>query len=224
MHMRYSFGKAGEEFARAQRYDLDASYKDLCEVCRNIRNKPVNDAMALLGKAERMEIPIEYRRHNKKLGHRRQLGGKKGRYPVKAVRIVKRVLANAINNARVKQLEEDTLVVVHAAANKQSMFPRLAPKGRRMRWDYETARVEIVLKGEPRKIAEVSLPEKKKKKEKAVESNKQKQPSVEAKKADDVAKERLPAKKSAEKQESKPKEKSKHVPKSKKLKESKKKV
>lgn len=177
MHMRYSFGKNGEEFAHAQRYNLDASYKDLCEVCRAIRSKKVSDAMFLLGNAERMEIPIEYKRHNKKLGHRRELGGKRGRYPIKAVKIVKRVLANAVNNARVKQLEEDTLMVVHAAANKQTSFPRLAPKGRRMRWDYVTSRVEIVLKGEPRKIAEVSLPENKVVKKEKSEVKKSEKPA-----------------------------------------------
>ncbi len=161
MHMKYSFKADGNGYAFAQKYDLDASYKDLSEVCSSIRGKSYKDALSLLEKAERMEIPIEYKRFNKKLGHRRELGGKKGRYPVKAIRIVKKVLLNAFNNAKVKHLKEETLVVVHAAANKQSVYPRLAPKGRRMRWDYETARVEIALKGEPMPIAEMSLPEKK---------------------------------------------------------------
>ncbi len=156
MHMKYSFKADGEGYAFAQKYDLNASYKDLSEVCSSIRGKSYKDALALLEKAERMEVPIEFKRFNKKLGHRRELGGKKGRYPVKAVRIVKKVLLNAFNNAKVKRINEETLVVVHAAANKQKVYPRLAPKGRRMRWDYETARVEIVLKGEPLPIMEVT--------------------------------------------------------------------
>ncbi|MCX8200223.1 MAG: 50S ribosomal protein L22 [Candidatus Micrarchaeota archaeon] len=156
MQMYYSFQKKGENYAYAQQYNLDASYKDLCEVCKSIKHKPVAKAMELLSKAEKMEVPILYTSHNKKLGHRRELGGKKGRYPVKAVRIVKKVLQNAINNAKVCQLEEDTLSVVHAAANKQSIYPRLSPKGRRMRMNYETARVEIVVRGTKKKIAEIS--------------------------------------------------------------------
>jgi len=158
--MRYSFEGKGEGYAFAQKYNVDASYKDLSEVCRSIRRLPVEKAVQLLGMAERMEIPIEYRRHNKKLGHRRELGGKKGRYPIKAARLVKIVLLNALNNARVRQIDESTLTVKHAAANKQAIYPRMSPKGKRMRWNYETARIEIVLKGEPRQLAEISLPEK----------------------------------------------------------------
>ena len=59
------------------------------------------------------------------MGHRRELGGKKGRYPVKAVGMVKKVLLNAINNARVFQIDEDSLVVAHIAANKQHVYSRL---------------------------------------------------------------------------------------------------
>ncbi|MEM3364104.1 MAG: 50S ribosomal protein L22 [Candidatus Micrarchaeia archaeon] len=165
MQMSYSFQKKGENYAYAQQYNLDASYKDLCEVCKSIKHLPVSKAMELLSKAEKMEMPIIYTSHNKKLGHRHELGGKKGRYPVKAVKIVKKVLQNAINNAKVCQLEEGSLSIVHAAANKQSIYPRLSPKGRRMRMNYETARVEIVVQGSKKKIAEIS-PAAKPKKEK----------------------------------------------------------
>ncbi|MGC9058133.1 MAG: 50S ribosomal protein L22 [Candidatus Micrarchaeia archaeon] len=160
MHLRYSFSGKSDEYAYAQRYNLDASYKDLCEVCRSVKGMPTSKAVELLSKAEKMEIPIKYWTHRRKLGHRRGIRGE-GRYPVKAASIVKKVILNAINNARAKQLDEDTLVVQHAAATKQSIYPRLSPKGRRMRWDYETARVEVVLKGNPRVIAEMSLPKKK---------------------------------------------------------------
>ncbi len=162
MHMRYSFTKNGEGFAFAQQYNVDASFKDLVQVCRAIKKMPVPKAMDLLGKVGRGEMPVEYRTYNKKIGHRRELGGRKGRYPAKAANIVRKVLANAINNAKVKQIDEATLVVEHACANKQDIYPRLAPKGRRMRANYETAKIEIAVKGEPRKIAEISVPATKK--------------------------------------------------------------
>lgn len=156
MHMRYSFSKDGDEYAYAQRYNIDASFKDLCQVCRAVRKMPVSKALTLLESVSRLEMPIEYRRYNKKIGLRRELGGKKGRYPEKAARIVKQLLINALGNAKAKQIDEETLVVEHIAANKQNVIPRLAPKGRRMRANYETARVEVVLKGKPRVIAEIS--------------------------------------------------------------------
>ncbi len=156
MQMSYSFQKKGDNFAFAQQYNLDASYKDLTEVCKSIKKLSTAKAMALLAKAETKEMPILYTSHNKHLGHRRELGGKRGRYPVKAVKAVKKVLINAINNAKVLQLNENSLTVAHAAANKQSIYPRLAPKGRRMHMNYETARIEIVVRGTAKKLAEIT--------------------------------------------------------------------
>lgn len=182
MQISYSFQKKGNNLAYAQEYNLDASYKDLTEVCRSIKHLPVAKAMSLLEKAARMEVPILYTSHNKKLGHRHELGGKKGRYPVKAAKIVKKVLVNAINNAKVLQLDENTLTVAHAAANKQSIYPRLSPKGRRMRMNYETARVEIVLRGAGKKIAEITPAAKQAKpKAEAKEEKKNAEPAGEGK-------------------------------------------
>ena len=143
--MQYKYGyKIDEKCAPAQLYDIDASFKDLAAVCDNIRGMDTDKAVEFLEKAAKKEVPIYYKRWNKKLGHRRELGGKKGRYPVKAVKIVLSVLKNAIANASQKGLWNT--YVAHASANKQSIYPRLQPKGRRIRSDYETSRVEIVLR------------------------------------------------------------------------------
>src|SRR3990172_4528270 len=85
-----------QRYARAQRYDIDASYKDLAMVCLNIRGKKVEDAQALLEKAATGEWPIWFQKYNKRLGHRGEIGGKKGRYPVKSVKFVLNVLRNAV--------------------------------------------------------------------------------------------------------------------------------
>ena len=145
--MAYSFNKpyVEEKVGKARLEGVDASFKDLTEVCGNIRGLSVEKAFSLLEEAKAMKRPILYRSHNKKLGHRRELGGKKGRYPVKAVTIVLKVLKSAVANALNKGLEESSLIVLHAAANKKEHYPRLQPKGRRMRHDYETARVEIIV-------------------------------------------------------------------------------
>jgi ribosomal protein L22 len=98
----------------------------------------------LLESAKLGEVPILYRKFNKKLGHRKELGGMRGRYPKKSARIVLEVLRNAMANAKNIGLGEK-LVVKHASANKQNIYPRMASKGRAMRSNYETAKVEIVL-------------------------------------------------------------------------------
>ncbi len=145
--MSYSFNKPLKEemVGRARLEGVDASFKDLAEVCGNIRGLPVAEALQLLEEAKAMKRPILYRRHNKKLGHRRELGGRKGRYPVKAVSIVIKVLKSAVANALSKGQEEGKLIVLHASANKKHNYPRLQPKGRRIRHDYETARVEVIV-------------------------------------------------------------------------------
>lgn len=119
--------------------------KDLVEVCGNIRRKPVGVAIRILEDAAEGKMPILYRRNNKRLGHRRELGGRKGRYPKKSAKIVLKALRSAIANAQGKGLSEE-LMVMHAAANKKLEHGRLSPKGRRNYSGFVTARIEIVLK------------------------------------------------------------------------------
>ncbi|MEW6328906.1 MAG: 50S ribosomal protein L22 [Candidatus Micrarchaeota archaeon] len=148
----YSYKPAtGTKSAKAQGHDIEASYKDLTQVCAAIRGKMAGEAVKLLEDAAAMKIPILYHKFNKRLGHRHELGGRKGRYPRKCARLVLEVLRNALGNAGFRGMGEANLVVRHACANKQSIIGRLAPKGRRARMDYETARVEIVLEEIPTK-------------------------------------------------------------------------
>lgn len=147
-------------FARAE--GIDASYRDLSQVCGRISRKKIQNALSLLEKASEGEVPILFAQHNKKMGHRRELGGRKGGYPKKAAAAVLKVLKSAIANARVKGLGEDELVVFHASANKKLTYPRMSAKGRRMRQDFEVSRIEIVVKGKQsvEKKVTVNAPEK----------------------------------------------------------------
>jgi len=155
----YSTEFVPEEFASARLEGVDASYKDLSEVCGRIRRKDAGWAKTFLERAAAGEIPVLFKRHNKKLGHRRELGGKKGRYPWKAAKIVLKVLNSAVANGFAKGLGEG-YVIFCAAANKKFTYPRMAPKGRTARSCYELARVEIVLKPtqEVPKGVDVTLP------------------------------------------------------------------
>ena len=136
-----------ENCARARIEGVNASYKDLSQVCGRIRNKKSSWALDFLNKASEGEIPVFYSKHNKNLGHRRELGGRKGRYPEKAAKIVLKALQSAIANGRVIGLGGDYMIVA-ASANKKNIYPRMAPKGRSARSFLETSRVELILKGE----------------------------------------------------------------------------
>ncbi|VVC72148.1 50S ribosomal protein L22 [uncultured archaeon] len=153
------------KFARAQVYGIDASWKDLGAVAVSLKGLTSDEAEKLLVKAGKGEFPIRFTKHSKKMGHRGELGGKKGRYPMKCAKIALKVLKNAIANANARGLFGE-LVVVQASANKQGSFPRVAPRGRWRHANYETARLEIVLK----EVAE-GKPEEKAKKKKEFEAH-----------------------------------------------------
>ncbi|MEM4272129.1 MAG: 50S ribosomal protein L22 [Candidatus Bilamarchaeaceae archaeon] len=133
------------DFAKARVEGVNASYKDLAAVCYNIRKRGAENAVAFLEKASEGKQAIKYPSRNKKMGHRRELGGRKGRWPAKEAGIVLKCLKSAIANAREKGLSEE-LIVMHASANKKRIYMRYAPKGRRNVSKMETARVEIVLR------------------------------------------------------------------------------
>ncbi len=144
--MAYAYQQIGKEIrrtARARLTGINASYKDLCEVCRNVRGKGTDFALEFLEAASVGEQAIYFARHNKGKGHRTELGGKKGGWPVKSAKFVLGVVQSAAANAN--KLGLGYTKVAHIIANKQDTFPRMSPKGRRIRHDYETAFVEVVL-------------------------------------------------------------------------------
>ena len=150
-HYRYGFQGKEESTARAQLYNIDASWKELTAVCSAIKGMDSEVATIFLEKVKKMEIPVRFAKHSRRMGHRRELGGAKGRYPQKSARYVLQVLKNAVANASSKGIL--TPVVVHASATYQSKYPRIQAKGRRSRGDYETSRIEIVV-GEMAKVQE----------------------------------------------------------------------
>ncbi len=122
----YNGNKKGMTFALME--SIDASYKDLGAVCDTIRYRKAQSALALLesiagGRA------VYYRTHNTGFGARHELGGRKGRYPMKAAKIVRRVLINAIANAKNSGYMPEELAVVHASANKKQILQRGPAKG-----------------------------------------------------------------------------------------------
>ncbi|MFH1221754.1 MAG: 50S ribosomal protein L22 [Candidatus Micrarchaeota archaeon] len=156
----YSIEFSPEECAAARVEGVDASYKDLVEVCGRIRGKNANWAAAFLQRVAEGKAAVLYTRFNKKIGHRHELGGQRGRYPRKAAKIVLKVLKSAMANGMVKGLG-DKYTIFSSAANKKAVAPRMAPRGGSMRSNYVLGRIEIVLKslGQPKKI-EITPPQK----------------------------------------------------------------
>lgn len=127
--VKYSFNRNPEGIIFASLKDVNASFKDLAAVCAAIRYRSYAEAVEILGEASEGKRPIEFRRHNKGMGHRHELGGRKGRWPKKCSELVMRVVNNAAANARNKDYEPELMYVVHAAANKTQTWGRMPPKG-----------------------------------------------------------------------------------------------
>ncbi len=127
--MKYSFNRERQGVVMAQKYDINASYKHLGAVCDAIRYMRVDRALNLIDSLIAMEQPIPFRTHNKHMGARHELGGRKGAYPVRAAKHIRLTLLNAIGNAKNFGLDGNDLYVVHACANKTRIERRYPPKG-----------------------------------------------------------------------------------------------
>jgi ribosomal protein L22 len=128
--MNYSFNRDRSGLVFAGLNDVNASFKDLAAVCSAIRYNSVPRAIDILDSVIEGGKPIEYKKYNTHMGARHELGGKKGRYPIKCATLVKKALMSAAANARGKGYEPDMMYVVHAAANKTQIIMRTPPKGR----------------------------------------------------------------------------------------------
>jgi ribosomal protein uL22 len=122
---RFSFKeKEGEKLGKAQQHDLNCSYKDLSQVLRAIKRKPVEQAREILNAAIELKKAIPFKKFATGMGHRSELGGQRGKYPKKECRIALGLLQNAVANAVAKGLDESALVVKHGAAYKQNVLKR----------------------------------------------------------------------------------------------------
>ncbi len=155
MRYEYSTGFDTNKSARSQTYDANVSYKDLTQVCKTITGKPVLKAMVILENAIDGIKPIIYKTHAKGSGHKSQLSGKQGKFPNKASKLMLKLLKNAYSNAQSKGIDEKSIVVLHAAAFKQNVYPRykkyfasgnvLGYGKYAMFSNYSTARVELIV-------------------------------------------------------------------------------
>ena len=187
---KYSHKADEAKVSRSQGYDLDVSYKDLANVATAIKHKSVAKARVVLQSVIDKKTPIAYTKFNKGMGHRSQLGGKKGRFPKKECRAALQLLDNAVSNAVKKGFDETALFVRHAQAYKQNTLPRyrrtwvggavLGYGKQAIRSDYVTARMEITLEERPglkeagklKEIGKKKSPKKEKKNVSAAEAEK----------------------------------------------------
>lgn len=149
---RYSIkGLDPDTTALASGRDLRISPKAAREICAYIRGMRLSEAKRVLEEVTRLERPIPFRRHKKKVPHRRGLQGfYAGRYPEKAAREILKVLEQVEANAEFKGLLTDRLRIIHIAAQKGRVIRKYIPRafGRATPYFETLTHIEVAVKEE----------------------------------------------------------------------------
>jgi len=133
---------------KASGRELRVSPKAAREVCAAVKGMMLDEAKEFLEQVIAKKKPVPFRRHKKKVPHRRGLQKFYcGRYPVKAAQKLLEVLENAEANAIYRGFDLESLRVVHAAAYPGTKLKRYIPRARgRATPKFETlCHMEVVL-------------------------------------------------------------------------------
>ncbi|GAB6056068.1 50S ribosomal protein L22 [Methanobacterium alkalithermotolerans] len=127
---------------------LKISPKHAVEICRELRGMKLERAKVYLEEVIQMQKAVPFKRHNKKVGHRKGLKGwPTGRYPVKAAGHILKVLENAEANAEYKGLDSENLKIMHISSHRGFVIRGWTPRafGRASPFNTPTTHVQIVL-------------------------------------------------------------------------------
>lgn len=150
-HFGYSItGLDRDKTAIASGRDLKVSHKNTREVTNTIKGMTLERAKSYLEEVILMKRAVPFKRHNKKVGHRRGLALFKwhsGRFPEKSARLVYEVLSNAEANAEYKGLDTEKCRIIHAAVMKARKIKRYIERahGRSTPFNETLIHIEIVL-------------------------------------------------------------------------------
>ncbi|MCW3141455.1 MAG: 50S ribosomal protein L22 [Methanophagales archaeon] len=140
-----------ETTAKAMIYEAHISPKHALEVCRAIKGKKVEEAEAYLEAVLEKRAAIPFKRHKKKVAHRRGLNKwYAGRYPVKASEEILKLIRNAKGNAEYKGLDPEAMKIWHVSTKKGRTIKGIMPRafGRATPKNTDTVTIEMVLREE----------------------------------------------------------------------------
>jgi large subunit ribosomal protein L22 len=146
--MRYSMESDPDTTAKAQVIEADISPKHSVEICNHIRGWDLQRAKEYLERVISKETPVPFRKYNRKVNHRKGKGFGPGRYPVKAARVILKLLEDCENNAEYGGLDPEEMVIQHLVSHRGRIVKGYMPRahGRSTDWDKHTVNIEIILK------------------------------------------------------------------------------
>ena len=146
------FGYSFEGFdpavhVRASGREVNVSPKAAREIAVTIKGMTVASAIDHLQLVEEKKMPIAFRRHKLKVGHRSELQGfPTGSYPVKAAKAYLEVLRNLQGNSEFKGLDPERVKIIHAAGYAGRTIKDYIPRamGRSSPNFHQLVHIEIV--------------------------------------------------------------------------------
>jgi large subunit ribosomal protein L22 len=109
--------------------DLRIKPKIAREICNTIKGMKLEDAKIFLEDVINKKRPIPYKRHRKKVPHRKGLDGyDAGRYPEKAAKEIIKLLNSVEANAEFKGLYADRLRIIHLLAHRGRVLKKFIPR------------------------------------------------------------------------------------------------
>jgi large subunit ribosomal protein L22 len=106
-----------EKTVKASAREVRVSHKHAREVCKTIKGMMLTQAKQYLRDVIAKKKPVPYTRFTKKVGHRHGLvKAYVGKYPVKASKVILKLLEGAESNGEYKGLDTERLRIIHASA------------------------------------------------------------------------------------------------------------
>ncbi len=128
----YSVRVDEERSAKAMVWDAPISPKKVVNLARVIRGMKLSEAKKFLERVAEGKEPVPLYRYNRKQAHHRGVAARykvpMARYPVKAARILLKLLENVENNAEVKGLDTERLRIYHIGVHKGRVLKRWMPR------------------------------------------------------------------------------------------------
>ncbi|TEU10971.1 50S ribosomal protein L22 [Candidatus Bathyarchaeota archaeon] len=128
--------------------DLRISPKASREICHYIKGMRLDKAKEVLQEVIELKRPIPYRRHKKKVAHRKGVEGfDAGRFPQKAAGAVLKLLDSVEANAEFKGLYTDRLKIIHIAAHRARVIRNYIPRafGRSSPYFHHLTHIEVAV-------------------------------------------------------------------------------
>lgn len=128
----YSVRVDEERSAKAMIWDAPISPKKVVNLARILRGMKLSDAKEFLERVAAGKEPVPLFRHRRKQAHHRGVAERykipMARYPVKAAKILLKLLKNVENNAEVKGLDIERVRITHIAVHKGRVLKRWMPR------------------------------------------------------------------------------------------------